>query len=97
MSELAENHPLLDVFKERMIIDYSDKDKDLNHLLEESATEIERLVGSRDITNKSIQSLILSRARYVFNGQEEFFYDNFEKDILGLSILLYEGGNNGES
>lgn len=96
MPSEASRHPLLDVFKERMIIDYSDKDGDLSRILEESEVEIERLVGSRDIQNKSVQSLILSRARYVFNGQEEFFYENFQRDILGVSLTFYEGEKNAE-
>lgn len=92
MSGTVVSHSLLEAFKERMVIDYTDKDSDLVRLLEESEEEIERLVGSKDISNQSVRSLVLARARYAFNGQEEFFYENFQQDILGLSLTFYQGG-----
>lgn len=83
-------HDLLEALKERLIIDYDSRDDDLCRLLEESVGEIERLVGSKDLAHPSVRSLVLNRARYAFNGQEEFFYDNFRSDIMGLSLEFYQ-------
>lgn len=87
-------HELLDDFKERLLIDYASRDDDLSQMLYESEAEIERLVGSKDLKHQSVRSLVMGRARYVFHGQEEFFYDNYQKDILGLSLEFYKGDKN---
>lgn len=85
-----DTHSLLDELKQRLVIDYDSRDEELVSILVDSEEEVHRLVGSRDLTHPSVCSLILSRARYVFNGQEEFFYDNFQKDIMGLSLEFYK-------
>lgn len=85
-----DNHSLLDELKRRLVIDYDSRDEELVSILVDAEEEVHRLVGSRDLSHPSVCSLILGRARYAFNGQEEFFYDNFQKDILGLSLEFYK-------
>lgn len=93
----GQEHILLEALKERLVIDFDSRDDDLNRILEESEAEVLRLVGSNDLTNSSVRSLVLNRARYAFNGQEEFFYENFRADIMGLSLEFYKGDNNDSS
>lgn len=84
------HHSLLDDLKQRLVIDYDSRDEELVSLLVDSEEEVHRLVGSRDLTHPSVCSLILGRARYAFHGQEEFFYENYQKDIMGLSLEFYK-------
>lgn len=82
----AKLHSLLDPFKERMRIFHSGEDANLSRMLESSQMVITRLVGSGNIQDHQIRELILERARYVYNDQVEFFYENFKADILALSL-----------
>ncbi|CAG5576801.1 Uncharacterised protein [Streptococcus pneumoniae] len=82
----AKLHSLLDPFKERMRIFHSGEDANLSRMLESSQMVITRLVGSGNIHDLQIRELILERARYVYNDQVEFFYENFKADILALSL-----------
>ena len=82
----AKLHSLLDPFKERMRIFHSGEDANLSRMLESSQMVITRLVGSGNIHDRQIRELILERARYVYNDQVEFFYENFKADILALSL-----------
>ncbi len=48
---------------------------------------ITRLVGGVKHTRSSNKGThFLERARYVYNDQVEFFYENFKADILALSL-----------
>lgn len=82
----AKLHSLLIPFKERMRIFHSGEDANLSRMLESSQMVITRLVGSGNIHDHPIRELILERARYVYNDQVEFFYENFKADILALSL-----------
>ena len=82
----VELHSLLNPFKERMRIFHSGEDANLSRMLESSQMGITRLVGSGNIHDHQIRELILERARYVYNDQVEFFYENFKADILALSL-----------
>lgn len=86
----AKLHSLLDPFKERMRIFHSGEDANLSRMLESSQMVITRLVGSGNIHDRQIRELILERARYVYNDQVEFFYENFKADILALSLEKVE-------
>ena len=86
MEETKELHPLLKAFKERMRIFHSGEDNNLSLMLESSESAILSLVGSNDSANPRVRELILERARYAYNDQVEFFYGNFQGDLMALSL-----------
>lgn len=85
----TENHPLLEVFKNRMRIFHNADDTNLNYLLESSQSALERLTGLDDLDIPEFKELIIERARYAYYDQVEYFWDNFKSDIMGLSISEY--------
>ena len=90
MTPEVELHPLLKPFKERMRIFHSGEDKNLSRMLESSEANILSLVGSQRPTEPRVRELILERARYVYNDQVEFFYENFQGDLMALSLENYK-------
>jgi hypothetical protein len=90
MTSEVELHPLLKPFKERMRIFHSGEDNNLSRMLESSEDNILSLVGSQRPTEPRVRELILERARYVYNDQVEFFYDNFQGDLMALSLENYK-------
>ena len=83
-------HPLLKYFKERMRMFHNGEDKNLSRMLESSESAILSLVGSKDSADPRVRELILERARYVYNDQVEFFYQNFQGDLMALSLENYK-------
>lgn len=83
-------HPLLESFKERMRIFHTGEDNNLSKMLESSESVILSLVGSKDYADPRVRELILERARYVYNDQVEFFYQNFQGDLMALSLENYK-------
>ena len=83
-------HPLLKYFKERMRIFHNGEDNNLSKMLESSESAILSLVGSKDSSDPRVRELILERARYVYNDQVEFFYGNFQGDLMALSLENYK-------
>ncbi len=83
-------HPLLESFKGRMRIFHTGEDNNLSLMLESSESAILSLVGSNDSANSRVRELILERARYVYNDQVEFFYQNFQGDLMALSLENYK-------
>ena len=90
MTKEEQLHPLLKSFKERMRIFHSGEDNNLSRMLESSELAILSLVGSNDSTNPRVRELILERARYAYNDQVEFFYGNFQGDLMALSLENYK-------
>lgn len=90
MTSEVELHPLLKPFKERMRIFHSGEDNNISRMLESSEANILSLVGSQRPTEPRVRELILERARYVYNDQVEFFYDNFQGDLMALSLENYK-------
>lgn len=90
MTSEVELHPLLEPFKERMRIFHSGEDNNLSRILESSEANILNLVGSQYQTDPRVRELILERARYVYNDQVEFFYENFQGDLMALSLENYK-------
>jgi hypothetical protein len=90
MTSEVELHPLLKPFKERMRIFHSGEDNNLSRMLESSEANILSLVGSQRPTEPRVRELILERARYVYNDQVEFFYENFQGDLMALSLENYK-------
>ena len=66
------------------------EDNNLSQMLESSEVAILSLVGSKDSTDPRVRELILERARYVYNDQVEFFYGNFQGDLMALSLENYK-------
>lgn len=89
MTEKKKSHPLLDEFKGRMRIFHDSEDENLVIILEGAQATIGRLVGSSSTSHQEVKKLILENARYMYNDQAEFFYDNYQKDIQGLALELY--------
>ena len=83
-------HPLLKSFKERMRIFHTGEDNNLSKMLESSESVILSLVSSKDYADPRVRELILERARYVYNDQVEFFYQNFQGDLMALSLENYK-------
>lgn len=90
MDKEEQLHPLLKSFKERMRIFHTGEDNNLSKMLESSESAILSLVGSNDSANPRVRELILERARYVYNDQVEFFYQNFQGDLMALSLENYK-------
>lgn len=90
MTAEVELHSLLAAFKERMRIFHNGEDNNLSKLLESSESAILSLVGSKDYADPRVRELILERARYAYNDQVEFFYQNFQGDLMALSLENYK-------
>lgn len=81
---------LLPIFKERMHIFHDSEDGNLKAIIDGSESEIKRMTGSDDLNIIGIRELILERSRYVYNDSVEFFEDNFQAQILGMSAVISE-------
>ena len=90
MAKEEQLHPLLKSFKERMRIFHNREDANLSKMLESSESAILSLVGSNDSANPRVRELILERARYAYNDQVEFFYGNFQGDLMAVSLENYK-------
>ena len=89
MTAEVEPHSLLDAFKERMRIFHDGEDDNLSRMLESSEQVIFQTVGTTN-HNSRVRELILERARYAYNDQVEFFYQNFQGDLMALSLENYK-------
>lgn len=89
MTVEVEPHSLLDAFKGRMRIFHDGEDANLSRMLESSEQAIFQTVGTTK-NNPRVRELILERARYAYNDQVEFFYQNFQGDLMALSLENYK-------
>ena len=76
MEETKQLHPLLGTFKERMKIFHDAEDENLSRMF-------------FDLSDSRAEELVLERARYLYNDQVEFFFTNFQGEILELSLKNY--------
>nr|DAO47856.1 MAG TPA: Head Tail Connector Protein [Caudoviricetes sp.] len=90
MEETKQLHPLLGAFKERMKIFHKAEDANLSRMLTSSERAILDLTYSFDASDSRVEELILERSRYLYNDQVEFFYANFQGEILELSLNNYQ-------
>ena len=90
MTREEQLHPFLKTFKDRMRIFHDGEDDNLSKMLESSESAILSLVGSKDSADSRVRELILERARYAYNDQVEFFYGNFQGDLMALSLENYK-------
>ena len=86
MEETKQLHPLLGTFKERMKIFHDAEDGNLSRMLVSSEKAILDLTGAFDLSDSRTEELILERARYLYNDQVEFFFVNFQGELLELSL-----------
>lgn len=82
---------MIEEFKERMHISHNGEDDNLKRLLSFSVAFVEDKCGAFEIdgeTNldKRAKELVFERTRYAYNDAVEYFDDNFQSDILGLSL-----------
>lgn len=90
MEETKQSHQLLEAFKERMKIFHDAEDANLSRMLTSSEKAILDLTASSDIRDSRVEELILERSRYLYNDQVEFFFANFQGEILELSLKNYQ-------
>nr|DAV03193.1 MAG TPA: Head Tail Connector Protein [Caudoviricetes sp.] len=90
MKEKKQFHPLLGAFKERMKIFHDAEDANLSRMLTSSEKAIIDLTDSFDTSDSRVEELILERSRYLYNDQVEFFFANFQGEILELSLNNYQ-------
>lgn len=90
MEETKQPHPLLRAFKERMKIFHDAEDDNLSRMLTSSEKAILDLTDSFDASDSRVEELILERSRYLYNDQVEFFFANFQGEILELSLKNYQ-------
>ncbi len=86
MEETKQFHPLLGTFKERMKIFHDAEDGNLSRMLTSSEKAILDLTGAFDLSDSRTEELVLERARYLYNDQVEFFFVNFQGELLELSL-----------
>ena len=90
MEETKQLHPLLGTFKERMKIFHDAENANLSRMLTSSEKAILDLTDSFDASDSRVEELILERSRYLYNDQVEFFFANFQGEILELSLNNYQ-------
>ena len=90
MEETKQFHPLLGTFKERMKIFHDAEDANLSRMLTSSEKAILDLTDSFDASDSRVEELILERSRYLYNDQVEFFFANFQGEILEMSLKNYQ-------
>lgn len=86
MEDTKQFHPLLGTFKERMKIFHDAEDGNLSRMLVSSEKAILDLTGAFDLSDSRTEELVLERARYLYNDQVEFFFVNFQGELLELSL-----------
>lgn len=73
-----------------MKIFHNAEDANLSRMLTSSEKAILDLTDSFDASDSRVEELILERSRYLYNDQVEFFYANFQGEILELSLKNYQ-------
>lgn len=86
----------IEELKERMKIFHDSEDKNLQRILKTSEIDILSLVGENANEDLRTVELIYERSRYVYSDSLEFFYDNFQEQILNIS-LAYASLEEGEA
>jgi hypothetical protein len=87
---------LIEEFKQRIHIFHSVEDDNLNRILEASQAAVTRMTGVNDLNNPEFKELVLERGRYAYNDQLEFFEENFQSELLGLSAESLPGDDDTE-
>lgn len=80
-----------------MRIFHSADDDNLKSILESSLVAIKRWCGSDDVNKLEIRELVIERSRYVFNDSLEFFNENFQSELMAVSLANYDEGADDEN
>lgn len=75
----------LNELKQYLRVFHSSDDDNLQFLLNSSIRELKDLVDS-DMTDERFRELVYNRVRYAYNGDLEFFNENFQNAILDFSF-----------
>lgn len=75
-----------------MRIFHAADDDNLKSILESSLAAIKRWCGSDDVKKPEIRELVIERSRYVFNDSLEFFNENFQSELMAVSLSNYDEG-----
>ena len=79
----------LALFKERMKLFSSKEDDNLTRILKAGAALIKRDSGFFDVNDAECVELMFEYGRYAYNDQSEFFEENFQSRLAGLSLEHY--------
>jgi hypothetical protein len=64
--------------------------------LKSSKVAVKRWCGTDNVSYPEIRELVIERSRYVYNDSLEFFNDNFQSELMAVSLANYEEGADGE-
>nr|WP_143139511.1 head-tail connector protein [Enterococcus hermanniensis] len=84
---------LLEDFKSRMRIFHAADDDNLKNILESSKVAVKRWCGTDNVSNPEIRELVIERSRYVYNDSLEFFNENFQSELMAVSLSHYDEGD----
>lgn len=82
----------IEELKERMKIFHDSEDYNLQRILDTSEKDVLSLVGEDAKNDLRTIELIYERSRYVYYDSLEFFYDNFQEQILNISLAYADLG-----
>lgn len=82
----------IDRFRSDFNFSHSSEDDQLIKSIQTSRAAIKRMTGVDDDTNPEFVELVINRVRYEYNEQLEFFEQNFESTLIGLSFEYNQEG-----
>lgn len=96
MADLA-NAELVKKFKNRIHIFHSIQDADFDEWITASIQAIQDRTGFTKTDDPRFVELVIERCRYRYNDSLEYFDQNYQGDLLSLSLSNYEADTNQES
>ena len=82
----------IDRFRSDFNFSHNSEDQQLIKSIQTSRAAIKRMTGVDDDTNPEFVELVTNRVRYEYNEQLEFFEQNFESTLIGLSFEYNQEG-----
>lgn len=82
----------IDRFRSDFNFSHNSEDQQLIKSIQTSRAAIKRMTGVDDDTNPEFVELVINRVRYEYNEQLEFFEQNFESALIGLSFEYNQEG-----
>lgn len=86
---------MLTELKSRLHISHNSEDESLQSIIDQSTAVVARMVGFKDLEDEEFKELVLSRSRYAYYDEVEYFEDNFHSSLVGLSLA--HGGESDET
>ena len=80
---------MLDEVKDKLNVTWDDEDSKIQKIIDNGKKRIEELTGTElDFTTAGLQKdLLLNYCRYDYNNANEFFEENFQKEINRLQLM----------